>query len=128
MANTPSRSLQELGDEFMLMVGNCITEWANVQEALFRICWRCLRSPQQQAAIVFYQTPSLEGRMRLVNELVLSLLPLKDPASGGHHDHADAKWWDQIEKDFRNLQPVRNRMAHHPVAVRFGTKRVGIFT
>ena len=31
---------QALGDEFYLMVGNCITEWANVEDQLFNICWQ----------------------------------------------------------------------------------------
>jgi hypothetical protein len=124
MAKAPSRPRQELGDEFMAMVGNCIAEWANVEDALFRVCWQCLGCPQQQAAIVFYQIPTVEGRMRLVNELVLSLLPLKEPPSGGH-DHADVTWWKKIEGDFKDLQQVRGRIAHHRVAIRFDARGHG---
>src|SRR5437016_10623279 len=98
----------------MAMVGNCITEWANVEAALFAICWRCLGCTNVKAAIVYYRTPTIEARMTLVDELVKSILPKKGRRSGGH-DHPDVSRWNNIEKEFRDLQTIRRRIAHHPV-------------
>jgi hypothetical protein len=114
MAAPPSRPGQERGDQFMTMVGNCITEWANVEEALFSICWLCLGCTKEKAAIVYYRTPYIDVRMSLVDELVKSTLPKKDRQSGGH-DHPDVRRWDRVERDFRDLQHIRRRIAHHPV-------------
>jgi hypothetical protein len=116
MAKAPSGPWQRLGDEFFLMVGNCITEWARVEDALFNICWRCLGGSKETAAIVYYRTPSIDVRMSLTDELVKSVLPKRARKSGGH-DHSDVKLWNDIETDFRDLQQPRNQIAHHPVTV-----------
>jgi hypothetical protein len=52
--------------------------------------------------------------LTLATELVGSVLPKREPPSGGH-EHPDLRLWKDIEKDLRNLLRVRNRIAHHPV-------------
>jgi hypothetical protein len=124
MAAPPSRPRQQLGNEFMAMIGNCITEWANVDEALFAICWRCLGCTKEKAAIVYYRSPTIDARMTLIDELVKSSLPKTDPPSRTHvHDHADVKRWDSIEGQFRRLQGTRRRIAHQPVIMTLGSFR-----
>jgi hypothetical protein len=106
----------------MLMAGNCITEWANVEEALFNICWQCLGCRKEHAAIVYYRSPTIDTRMQLVSELIAAILPTKKP---GEHDHPDTKWWNQIVTDFRKMQSTRSRIAHHPVIIRQADIGVG---
>ncbi len=104
-------------DEFLMWVGICITGWAKIEEYLFRICAASLGTTDERAAIVYYRTPSLESRLKLVDELVKTVLPKKDRPSGGH-DHPTVVLWDALRKNLGNLLPVRNRIAHHPVTVR----------
>jgi hypothetical protein len=54
--------------------------------------------------------------MSLADELVKSVLPKRERKSGAH-DHPHTKLWNSIEKDFRDLQHLRRRIAHHPVAL-----------
>jgi hypothetical protein len=113
MANAP-RSSQELGDEFFLMIGNCITQWAHVQDEIFEICRQCLGCSRQNAAIVYYRTPTIDARMSLADELVALALPTRLRKSGGH-DHPDLKKWKKIRDQFDALTTPRNQLAHHPV-------------
>jgi hypothetical protein len=117
MSKTPHQRLQEFGDEFSLMVGNCISQWAHVQDELFDICWRCLGCPKEKASIVYFRTPTIEARMTLVDDLVHSVLPKRVKKSGGH-DHDDLKLWKDIVTDFKDLLQPRNQIAHHPVFFR----------
>jgi hypothetical protein len=116
MAQAPSQPRQKHGDEFMMMVGSCITEWAAIEGALFAICWRCLACTKEKAAIVYYCSPSIEARMNLVDELVRSTLPKKERASGGH-DHPHVTLWRRIKKKFADLKGFRTRIAHQPVTM-----------
>jgi hypothetical protein len=113
---SPGRLGQRPGDEFLSMVGSCITEWAHVENVLFNICWRSLGCAADKAAIVYYRSPSIETRLRLTDELVLSVLPKPQRRSGGHR-HDDAKLWKSIETDFEELLPIRNQLAHHPITM-----------
>src|SRR5215469_12623611 len=97
---------QKTGDEFMLMLGNCVTEWSNVEHWLFNICLRCLGCHPVKAAIVYYRTPNIEARLSLTDELVQATLPRPERKSGGH-PHADLKLWREIEAEFRVLLPIR---------------------
>jgi hypothetical protein len=54
-------------DKFYMEIGLTITRWADLEEALFELCKLALGAPEAQAAVVFYRTPSLEGRIRLTS-------------------------------------------------------------
>ena len=101
-------------DEFFTWLGKCIIAWAQVEEHLFEICVHSLGGTRHRVAIVYYRTPTLDSRLQLTNELVRTVLPARDPPSGGH-DHPDTKKWDDLRSQIIGLLPVRNRMAHHPV-------------
>ena len=60
--------------EFYTVVGRCIAEWGNVEDWLFKLCRECL-GPYEQSAIVYYRTPGVDVRLKLVDELVRSILP-----------------------------------------------------
>jgi hypothetical protein len=99
-------------DEFMTLLGFCITAWAKIEEQLFKICELCLGARPDRVAIVYYRTPTVDARMKLVDELVGTALPTKTP---GEHDHPDVITWSSIVKDAGALLHIRRRIAHHPV-------------
>jgi hypothetical protein len=115
MTKGVQKSWQELGDEFHMMVGYCIAEWANVEDLLFKICAQCLSCSMERAAIIYFRTPNIDARLTLASELVKTVLPRQQP---GTRPHPDVKLWDTLAADFRELLQTRNRLAHHPVMAR----------
>jgi hypothetical protein len=114
---TTDDTIQRASDTFSMMVGYCIAQWASVEDILFLICHHALSCPRPQAAVVYYRTPQLDARFTLVSDLLSFILPQTE-SGGAKHD--DVKEWDSIEKHFKNnLLPVRNRIAHHPVGMRY---------
>jgi hypothetical protein len=111
----PPTSESEVERDFLMWVGYCITTWADVEEKLFDVVWKCLQCPKEQAAIIYFRTPSLDARVTLADELVRNILPARAKKSGGH-DHPSVKEWKKIERKFRDLLPTRNRVAHHPLS------------
>lgn len=100
--------------EFNMLIGQCITAWSKVEERLFDICWHCLGSPKEQAAIVYYRTPTVDARLTLADELVKSVLPKPARKSGGH-PHSSVKKWNKLEADLKSKLAIRRRIAHQPV-------------
>lgn len=100
--------------EFFQRVGQCITQWSEIENELFRLCHLSLRCTLRRAAIVYYRTPSIEGRIALTDELIKSLLPQRDKIDGGH-DHPSVKEWNNIISEIRSLLPQRNMIAHSPI-------------
>jgi hypothetical protein len=108
-------TLQKAADDFHMMIGYCIAEWAKVEDELFRIFHAALQCPKEQAAIVYYRTPQLEARITLTNEIVHTILPKH---ISGAHPHDDLKFWDDIvKKKIHDLLSTRRRIAHHPVEI-----------
>jgi hypothetical protein len=101
-------------NEFYTMVGRCIKAWANVEDGVFKLCAFALQAPAKQVAIVYFRTPTLDARLELTSELMLSVLPQRARQSGGH-DHSDVKRWNTLVADIKNLLPTRNMLAHAPV-------------
>jgi hypothetical protein len=83
MAREQKKSWQELGDEFYIMIGQCIAAWAQVDDELFRIFRSCL-GPYEQSAIIYYRTPGLDARFGLTDEIVRSVLPERPNPALGH--------------------------------------------
>src|SRR5208282_2222336 len=116
MTAQPPKTLQEMNDEFHMMVGECVTQWATVEELLFRTCRICLACTTEQAAIVYYRTPTIAARIELIDELLGLVLPPKDPKRGSEH-HPDTKEWSGIKQRLKGLLSIRNRLAHEPVTI-----------
>ena len=98
--------------EFYEWIGRCITEWAHVDESLFRLCFLASKTKEKQAAIIFYRTPNLDTRLKLVDELIRAVLPQKRP---GEHDTEIVREWAKLKIAIEKLLPVRNALAHHPL-------------
>jgi hypothetical protein len=114
-AQSIPKTLREAADEFHMWMGMCIAQWANVEATIFRVFWQSLACPEERAAIVYFRSPSTETRMKLTQELVASVLP---KTASGKQPHDDLKAWKEIVRIFEDLRPIRNRIAHHPVAPR----------
>jgi hypothetical protein len=116
-------SWQELGEEFHLMIGECIAGWAHVDDELFRIFHHCV-GPLVQCAIIYYRTPGLDVRFGLVDEIVGSVLPKREPRSGGK-DHPSVRAWKTAKGNYQSLLGVRRRIAHHPVQIQHFARYYG---
>jgi hypothetical protein len=112
IVSADSPSLRQ--SEFYALVGLCIKEWAKVEDQLFHLCTFALKAAPQQAAIVYFRTPAIDSRLKLTNELVLSILPKRAKKDGGH-DHKDVVIWKKLVGDINDLLPIRNLIAHGPV-------------
>jgi hypothetical protein len=99
---------------FYQYIGICISEWANVETQLFRLCAFVLKASTQHVAIVFRRTPTLETRLKLADELVMTVLPKRERQDGGH-DAPIVIEWKAIQQEFRELMETRNHLAHWPV-------------
>ena len=106
MANdlTPRKA----ADDFHMMIGYCVAEWAKVDDELFRIFRDCV-GPYEQSAIIYYRTPTLNARLGLTDEIVQSVLPKRKKKSGGHY-HPSVKAWKVAIEGFCNPgNPSPNR-------------------
>jgi hypothetical protein len=107
--------------EFYLAIGKCISQWAIVDEELFRIFHLCAGGPLKQCAIIYYRMPGLEARLSCTDELVKSVFPPPARKSGGH-PHKSVKEWSPIKNEFSKLLSVRRRIAHFPVGIEWQGK------
>jgi hypothetical protein len=98
-------------DEFYCMIGQCIAEWAKVDDELFGIFRDCV-GPYDQCAIIYYRIPGLDARFGLTDEIVRSVLPKTE---SGEQPHPRLKAWTKAIKGYQNLLGVRRRIAHQPV-------------
>jgi hypothetical protein len=101
-------------EQFFMWIGLCITAWAKLEEHLFNICQLSLGTRLDRAALVYCRTPTLDARVKLIDELVRTVLPKPAKKDGGH-PHADLKQWTGIRKEIERLLSVRRRIADHPV-------------
>jgi hypothetical protein len=113
---TPPMAQHGLSDEereFLHQVGRAITDWAQIDQRLFQIFAAILKSSKQHAAILYYRTNTIGGRLVLVDELVKTVLPPKDPPDGGH-DHPITIEWKKLNGAISDALQVRNQLAHSP--------------
>jgi hypothetical protein len=75
MLRASTKGYDATRNEFYMMIGYCIAEWAGIDDELFRIFQHCTGAKEQQAAIIYYRTPGLNVRLGLVDEIVRSVLP-----------------------------------------------------
>lgn len=107
----PSKPQSDGKSLIYLMIGRCISEWANIEETLFDIFCMVLSTHTTLAAIVFYKTPTLDSRRTLMSELIEAHFP----TTPGKPTHKFLKEWREISGQIEELLPYRNLMAHHPV-------------
>jgi hypothetical protein len=109
ITDNPSPDMRH--DEFFKWVGICIKEWAKIERELFDLCSIVLNADIKHVAIIYYRTPSIEGRISLTDDLLKTLWQ-KQP---GQHETTELRNWKEIRNVIRSLIPVRNLIAHAPI-------------
>lgn len=105
-----SDTIQKMGEQFMMLLGMCITDWAHIEEELFAICRAVLQTSPERTSIVYFRTPSISARIELVDELIFTVLSDRSAAK----DNRDVKEWTKLKRDIQSELSVRNRLAHSP--------------
>jgi hypothetical protein len=117
----------QAGDEFYMMIGQCIAEWAGVDDELFNIFQDGV-GPREQCAIIYFRIQSLFTRFDLTDEIVKSVLPKpKRPKKEGGHDHPSVKAWVVAKGDYQDLLSTRSHIAHNPVEIGLEPGRAATF-
>lgn len=96
--------LSEDKKEFLVLVGTILTEWAEVDEELFRLVQYALNTTPEKTAIVFYATDSIKSHLVTCDKLLYRSLPT-----------VMLKQWLEISSLFDSLLPIRNNIAHNPL-------------
>jgi hypothetical protein len=92
-----------------MWLGYCIADWARVEELIFLIFRAAVQTPKETAELLYYRNKTLSGRLSLTNEVVRAAIV---------SNQVGVKSWTQIEREIESLLATRNRLAHHPVALR----------
>jgi len=108
-------TINEKAREFLYTVGEAITEWATIDERLFLIFTDVLRTDQHLAAIIYYRTNTLGGRLALLDELIRAICPKPSRESGAHASEVE-RHWTARKKEMVNLLATRNHLAHSPAS------------
>jgi hypothetical protein len=90
-------------NELFLTVGQAISFWAKVEEALVAIMGLLLRTKFQMAGLILYSIINFHVRLNIIDEL-FSMSP--------SFNEVKIKW-NKIHKKLREMQDRRNRLAHH---------------
>lgn len=106
-------SMQNLGEEFMMFLGMCITEWAHIDDHVFEAFLAILDADYRRTAILFYNIPTLDSRLDTCSELLTTVFP---EVKTGEHQHKDQEAWCDLVKATKDAMKTRNRLAHSPVA------------
>jgi hypothetical protein len=100
--------------EFYQRVGKCIKAWATIEDKLFDICEKLLKTDRAFVSVVFFRSPTIRSRIELTNELLRVRFP-KVKENNQEKDHPVIVEWKPIKKAIVDLLPVRNSLAHDPV-------------
>lgn len=105
MSDDPTSEVE--ADRFYAAAGRCIGEWSFVDRAIYDVFAATLGTDPVKASIVYYRSPSVSDHLVLTDKLVTATL-LKGSA--------ERKAWEVLKKRINDLLPIRNKIAHHPVA------------
>jgi hypothetical protein len=80
------KSMEELANEFHLLAGQCVSQWAITDAVLFQLCHQILGRAVEISAIVYFRNQTLGARLSLVTDLIGSIIP--KPKGTGKHRRA----------------------------------------
>lgn len=118
MASAGPLPAKEVADKFFALIGVCVTEWAGIDEWIFRLFKQCV-FPERQAAIIYYRSPGLNIRLSLTDEILKSVFP-KPRKKVGSHPSAIEQEWNTLKKDIEGQLGIRRRIAHQPIKINSG--------
>ena len=95
-------------------MGLALSGWAKVEDALFNLMVRVLRTLRVDAvSILYFSAPSFESRRVLVDRLVKQCV----------HDEHKNKKWTKISKRLGDASKNRGKLAHYGVTVPISNKQ-----
>ena len=112
MAKLPTLTKQE--EELLIWVGLCITEWAKIDYLLLRLTAQVLEVGSGRAAIVYLRTPTLGGRITLIDELITRIISASDAIDNRKTKSNAKKEWEGLARYLNELISFRNKLAHWP--------------
>lgn len=102
---------------FYEWVGRCIKRWADLEGYVYEIADWALNSERSISAIVFFRTPSFDGRLTLTSDLLKHTL--KNEKRRSANEPTNLERWTKLEKGVREIIDFRNALAHHPVSTNY---------
>ena len=100
-------------NEFLRAIGECVTGWAFIDRQLFRLYRFGLGAPTHTAAIIYFEQNTIGQQLHHINNLLQAALT-----------QPQYEKFKKLHKKIKDLLPVRNAIAHHPVK-RTGVSREG---
>jgi hypothetical protein len=100
--------------DFYQLVGQCIKAWATVEDKLFDICDKLLKTDRYFVSVIFFRTPTISSRLDLTDELLAVRFP-KTTEQNQKLYHPVVAEWKLIKTEIVRLLPERNSLAHDPV-------------
>jgi hypothetical protein len=122
--NIPMLDLQL--KEFYQLIGQCIKAWATVEDKLFDVCEKLLKTERHFVSVIFFRTPSIDARVKLTHELLAVHFP-KIKKGNRDTDHPVLAEWKGIKTKIERLLPERNSLAHHPVRMNIQARNLTSF-
>lgn len=106
-------------DEFYSFIGRCLKIWAKIDRDMYLIFTTILGCDEKHASIIYFKTPTFDGRLTLIDELIRTILP---ETENGGQKHPDLLKWMELIKEIRELAEIRNALAHDPVDIKLMAK------
>jgi hypothetical protein len=100
--------------DFYQLIGQCIKAWATVEDKLFDICEKLLKTERHFVSVIFFRTPTIRARVELTQELLAVRFP-KVKKGSQEIDQPVLVEWKDIKTEIFQLLPERNSLAHDPV-------------
>lgn len=105
--------IREQAKDFFYYIGVLITDWAQIDEHLFKIFSGVLETKPHLAAILYYRTNTLSGRLQMTSELVHTLFP---KYKSGEQPSELEKTWRILKNAIEDALEIRNQLAHSPAS------------
>jgi hypothetical protein len=105
--------------DFFVAVGLAITEWSEVERALFELFCDALETDHRDlASAAFYAAIGFQGKLAMATDTLYVRLRLKATSARGRRysstPHDIFKKWKPLRKRLEGLSKERNRLAHYP--------------
>lgn len=113
MVRKHEMTMTKEAQKFYAALGQCISIWSHIEDRVFLICNLAIGSDESIAAIVFFRTNSLSGRITLTDEIVQQRLQ-PTPLKTGQHPPKLLKDWNKLHGKLTQHIKFRNFIAHQP--------------
>jgi hypothetical protein len=105
MPDTPSKA--QLRREIYAAIGEAITAWGAVEDAMLKILWQLLGCRIAQAGIVWHSFVSFTAKLEMMDSLFAE----------GYSGHKVQAYWPSLNEYARMLSGKRNQIAHRELFI-----------